>query len=46
MWRKAHQVAQRNGLDAPAHAEVRTAAGDAWARKVGGYTKPQEILPD
>ena len=45
MWRTAHRIAAERGLDAPAHAEVRTAAGDAWAKKVGDYTPPEEIIP-
>jgi GNAT superfamily N-acetyltransferase len=38
---KLWNYAEDNGLN-PLHSTTRTTAGDAWAKKVGGYLPPNE----
>jgi hypothetical protein len=36
MWNEGQRLASESGVPAPKHSPDRTAAGDAWARSVGG----------
>jgi hypothetical protein len=40
MYKVAQSASKSEGLPVPEHSPVRTKAGDAWAKKVGGKVPP------
>ena len=44
MYNYAKSIARGVGAPHPTHAESRTVSGEAWAKKVGDYYPPNEIV--
>jgi GNAT superfamily N-acetyltransferase len=44
MFNHAMSIASSVGAPHPIHAESRTVSGEAWAKKVGEYYPPEEIV--